>query len=110
MKNLLKEIQSIQITDELIALNKKYINLGELCDNYDFLIESIRLSLNIAEWEDNSDTRTLTKMRDKIGKQMTKISSDLQKEMFLNKMIKGSMMIKALNEVERKSNRIKKAA
>lgn len=119
-KTLSKEISGIEITDELIAINKKYQKLGEIYDKYEALIDELSNNYTFGSSTGNSgegnagvenkkdeflierekQIKVLEKMKDKIADQMSKIWEDTRKEIYLHRMLKGAMMLKAFKEVE----------
>lgn len=114
MDSLQKEIMGFEVTDELIAINKRYQKLDEIYDQYEKLIEAleyveksplVQLTSSIVasdsdldSIEDSKELKQLRKMQEKVGREMRKIYDDLRSEIYLHRMLKGAMMMKALKE------------
>ena len=106
-QTLTKEIIGIDVTDELIAINKKYNKLGEIYDGYEKLLDILR---NQHIWgtpskEERADPRMvdrekqitqLEKMQSKVGKEMSTIYEEVKNELYLHRMIKGAIALKVL--------------
>lgn len=122
-KTLAEEIRGFEITDELIVINKKYSKLGDIYDGYASLIKILENDYTFGFSKDSDpkaggnliqanakddflidregQIKKLEKMQTEILDQMGKIYEDLRKELHLSRMLKGAMMLKAFNEVER---------
>ena len=97
------DVVGIEVTDELIAINKKYKTLADLYDKYDEMIDAVRKANGLEFYQDNIDIKGLESQQGAIYKKMRKISDELSKDLFLSRMIKGAMMLKAISQVERES-------
>lgn len=99
-KTLEREIKGIEITDELIALNKEYSKLDRVYKKYEELIDTIKEVENIPFYNDNDQTKILTKQQNAISKRMDIISEQIQKDLLFIRMGKAAMFIKALKETK----------
>lgn len=99
-KDLEREIRGIDITDELITLNKEYGKLANLYQKYEELIDAIKQAENISFLDDNKETKILTKQQNIISKRMDEISETIQKDLLFIRMGKAAMFLKALKSKE----------
>ena len=95
--NLVREVSSIEVSDEIIAMNKRYQKLCELEEQFNSLIESTESIYGY----DSKETKALEKQRAKIAKESRAIFLNINEQMLFVRMFKGAMMLKAFKEVER---------
>lgn len=98
-KEISKEIQGIEITDELIATNKQYIAMNELYDKYDEMMDAIRKANNLKSYQDNADIKAIQGMQRRLLDKMSKVFQKVQHDQLFVKMFKCAMFSKAVKEV-----------
>lgn len=95
--SLSREIKGIEITDELIVQNKRYQKLAVIYDKYEELIEAIRITEGLASYQSDAQIKALVKMQGVVEKEMSLIYEGTQKGIYLNRMMKSAMYLKALS-------------
>lgn len=98
MTTLIREVSSLEVTDELIELNKKYQKISLLDDKFDELIEAINSVYGLGSKDAQAIAllKPIEKAREKNFKEYVKVFEEVQKHAFLCRMLKGAMALKAL--------------
>ena len=91
-----RDVRGIDITDELISLNKEYKKLDILYNKYEELIDTVREMNSVPFYNDNEETKALYKLQKKIAKRMEDITEKVQKDLLFIRLGKCAMIQKAL--------------
>lgn len=99
MNPLVKEVASLEITDELIAMNKRFQKLNELEEK---LEEAEKLAESIYGYG-SKEMKAIEKMKDKVFDEAVVLARQAREHAYLCRMFKGAMMLKALKQVEKEA-------